>query len=154
MPCYGIVNGRCTCGGTHLEPKDVGKHPSIAEWNANATNDLGTVQSWWPADGQSNVSVFCRPSGFFVIDIDPRSGGPESFEKFEELVEGALPPTVEAITGEYSAGGRSIRGRHIFYKCDEAEALVGNLKKSGLNGIDIKHNGYVLISPSRHFSGV
>ena len=154
MPCYGIVNGRCTCGGAHVEPKDVGKHPSIAEWNVNASTDSDVVKSWWPDGGQSNVSVFCRPSGFFVIDIDPRSGGPESFEKFETLVEGALPPTVEAITGEYSAAGRSIRGRHIFYKCDQSEALVGNLKKSGLNGIDIKHNGYVLISPSRHFSGV
>jgi putative DNA primase/helicase len=97
----------------------------------------------------------CRPSGFFVIDIDPRSGGPDSFEKFEALVEGALPPTVEAITGEYTiAGGKVMRGRHLFYKCDESEALIGNLKKSGLNGVDIKHNGYVLIAPSRHFSGV
>lgn len=154
MPCYGIINGRCTCGGTHPEPKDVGKHPSIPEWNTNATNDVDVVRNWWPDGSQSNVSVFCRPSGFFVIDIDPRSGGPDSFEKFESLVEGALPPTVEAITGEYSLGGRSIRGRHLFYKCDESEVLVGNLKKSGLNGIDIKHNGYVLIAPSRHFSGV
>ena len=154
MPCYGIVNGRCTCGGTHPEPKDVGKHPSIPEWNNQATSDLGTVQRWWPDGSDSNVSVFCRPSGFFVIDIDPRSGGPDSFDKFESLVEGALPPTVEALTGDYSIGGRSVRGRHLFYRCDESEQLVGNLKKSGLNGIDIKHNGYVLIAPSRHFSGV
>jgi putative DNA primase/helicase len=42
----------------------------------------------------------------------------------------------------------------LFYRCEESENLVGNLKKSGLNGIDIKHNGYVLIAPSRHFSGV
>jgi putative DNA primase/helicase len=97
--------------------------------------------------------VYCRPSGFFVIDIDPRSGGPDSFEKFEQLVEGALPLTVEAITGEYSVGGRTMRGRHLFYRCDESESLVGNLKKAGLGGIDIKHNGYVLIAPSRHFSG-
>ena len=154
MPCYGIENGRCTCGGTHPEPKDVGKHPSIPEWNVNASTDPDTVAAWWSASPQNNVSVFCRPSGFFVIDIDPRSGGPDSFEKFEALVEGALPPTVEAITGEYSMGGRSVRGRHLFYRCDESEGLVGNLKKSGLGGIDIKHNGYVLIAPSRHFSGV
>ena len=154
MPCHGIIDGRCTCGGTHGEPKDVGKHPSIPEWNVRATNDLNTVSSWWPEDGENNVSVFCRPSGFMVIDIDPRSGGPDSFEKFEVLVEGALPPTVEATTGSYSMGGKVSRGRHLFYKCAESENLVGNLKKAGLNGIDIKHNGYVLIAPSRHFSGV
>jgi|694.fasta_scaffold33258_3 P4 family phage/plasmid primase-like protien len=154
LPCYGIVNGRCTCGGTHTEPKDVGKHPSIPEWNVQSTNDLSVIARWWPEGGEQNVAVNCRPSGFFVIDIDPRSGGPDSFEKFESLVEGALPPTVEAITGEYSMGGKIQRGRHLFYKCAEDEQLVGNLKKSGLPGVDIKHNGYVLITPSRHFSGV
>ncbi len=154
LPCYGIVGGRCTCGGTHAEPKDVGKHPSIGEWNNQATPDVNIVKQWWDANPELNTAVFCRPSGFFVIDIDPRAGGPDSFEKFEALVEGALPPTVEAITGEYSMGGKIQRGRHLFYKCDESEALVGNLKKAGLGGIDIKHNGYVLIAPSRHFSGV
>jgi P4 family phage/plasmid primase-like protien len=90
-----------------------------------------------------------------VIDIDPRSGGPESFAKFEEIVEGALPPTVEAITGVYTASdGKALRGRHIFYKIDDSEALIGNLNNFGLKGVDIKHNGYVLIAPSRHFSGV
>jgi putative DNA primase/helicase len=154
MPCYGIVGGRCTCGGSHPEPKDVGKHPRVSEWNVQATANIDAVKAWWTQDQDSNVSVYCRPSGFFVIDIDPRAGGPDSFEKFESLVEGALPPTVEAITGSYTANGKIIRGRHLFYKCDESESLVGNLKKSGLNGIDIKHNGYVLIAPSRHFSGV
>lgn len=153
LPCYGIVGGRCTCGGAHGEPKDVGKHPRISEWNVQATTDQERVSAWYETDPQSNVGVYCRPSGFFVIDIDPRSGGPDSFEKFEQLVEGALPRTVEAITGEYSVGGKSLRGRHLFYRCDESESLVGNLKKAGLNGIDIKHNGYVLIAPSRHFSG-
>ena len=154
LPCYGINAGRCTCGSTHPEPKDVGKHPSIQEWNAQATSEIDTVKQWWVNAPESNVAVFCRPSGFFVIDIDPRSGGPDSFEKFESLVDGALPPTVEAITGEYSMNGKIIRGRHLFYKCEESEALVGNLKKAGLPGVDIKHNGYVLITPSRHFSGV
>ena len=154
LPCYGIVNGKCTCGSVHAEPKDVGKHPSVTEWNVQATSDLAVVTRWWEQTPETNVSVYCRPSGFFVIDIDPRAGGPDSFEKFEALVEGALPSTVEAITGEYTYNGRVSRGRHLFYKCDESESLVGNLKKSGLDGIDIKHNGYVLIAPSRHFSGV
>ena len=154
LPCYGILEGRCTCGGVHAEPKDVGKHPSLAEWNKQATSDPSVVRHWWDVAPENNVAVNCRPSGFFVIDIDPRAGGPDSFEKFEELVEGALPPTVEAITGEYSMGGKVQRGRHLFYRCEESEQLVGNLKKAGLPGVDIKHNGYVLITPSRHFSGV
>ena len=154
LPCYGIVGGKCTCNSTHSEPKDVGKHPSIPEWNTRATADLETIGNWWGQAPESNVGVHCAESGFFVIDIDPRSGGPESFEKFEGLVDGALPKTVEAITGTYYDKGKAERGRHIFYKCDANEGLVGNLNKAGLKGIDIKHNGYVLISPSRHHSGV
>lgn len=154
LPCYGIVGGRCTCGSTHSEPKDVGKHPSIPEWNTRATSDLETVSSWWDSSPQNNIGVHCVDSGFFVIDIDPRSDGPASFEKFEGLVDGAMPKTVEAITGVYSYRGGQSRGRHLFYRCDDSEGLVGNLNKSGLKGIDIKHNGYVLIAPSRHASGV
>jgi P4 family phage/plasmid primase-like protien len=153
LPCFGISGGKCTCNSTHSEPKDVGKHPRISEWNTAATSDIETVRRWWEQDPDGNVGVYCKGSGFLVIDIDPRSGGPASFEKFEELVEGALPPTVEAVTGSYNINGRSIRGRHLFYKCSEDEQLLGNLNKAGLKGIDIKHNGYVLINPSRHFSG-
>ncbi len=154
LPCYGIVGGKCTCGRTHAEPKDVGKHPSLSEWNTDATSSLETISGWWDRAPESNIGVHCQSSGFLVIDIDPRSGGPDSFEKFESLVEGALPPTIEAETGEYSYKGKPSRGRHLFYRCDDSESLVGNLKKSGLTGIDIKHNGYVLIAPSRHFSGL
>lgn len=153
LPCYGIVGGRCTCNSTHSEPKDVGKHPRMPEWNTASSSDIDIVRNWWESSPESNIGVYCKGSGFLVIDIDPRSGGPESFEKFEELVDGALPPTVEAITGSYDIRGRQIRGRHLFYKCDSSESFVGNLNKAGLKGIDIKHNGYVLVAPSRHFSG-
>lgn len=154
LPCHGIIDGgRCTCGRPHSEPKDVGKHPAIDEWNIRATDDAQVIEDWWSQSPEANIGVFCRPSGFLVIDIDPRSGGFESFQRFEELLEGNLPPTVEALTGEYTLNGKTVRGRHLFYKCDPSEALVGNLIKNNLKGIDIKHNGYVLIAPSRHFSG-
>lgn len=154
LPCYGINDsGRCTCNGAHTEPKDVGKHPAIGEWQIRATDDVSVVSDWWTQNPDRNIGVNCKPSGFLVIDIDPRSGGIESFEKFEELV-GALPPTVEAMTGSYNHGGRVVRGRHLYYKVEPNEQLLGNLKSANLPGIDIKHNGYVLIAPSRHFSGV
>jgi P4 family phage/plasmid primase-like protien len=155
LPCHGIDDGgRCTCNGVHAEPKDVGKHPAIGEWNARATNDSLVIENWWKNTPLNNVGVFCQPSGFLVIDIDPRSGGIESFEKLDELLEGALPATVEAFTGQYTYNGKNARGRHLYYKVSPDEQLIGNLKANGLNGIDIKHNGYVLVAPSRHFSGL
>ena len=155
LPCYGLTDGgRCTCNGTHTEPKDVGKHPAIGEWNVKATDDFNTVDTWWENTPANNIGVVCNRSGFLVIDVDPRSGGIDSFQKFEELLEGSLPPTVEAYTGSYNHKNKKVRGRHLFYKVDASEQLVGNLKSADLPGIDIKHNGYVMLAPSRHGSGV
>ena len=153
LPCYGIVDGRCTCSQPHAEPKDMGKHPSIDQWNTRASSDIAQIKTWWEKDPENNIGVYCAPSNFFVIDIDPRSGGADSFDRFESYVDGALPKTVEAYTGSYNVNGKVVRGRHLFYKCDPTEELVGNLIKAGFKGVDIKHNGYVLIAPSRHFSG-
>ena len=154
LPCHGIVDGRCTCNQKHEESKDIGKHPAINAWNRESTSDIVKLNNWWETNPEFNIGVNCKTSGFFVIDIDPRSGGEDSFEKFEAYVEGALPPTAEATTGRYDINGKVINGRHLFYKCDINEDLIGNLSKLGFKGIDIKHNGYVLIAPSRHFSGV
>jgi putative DNA primase/helicase len=155
LPCFGITDGgRCTCNGQHAEPKDVGKHPMIGEWNTRATNDAETVKSWWERNPENNIGVYCQGSGFIVIDVDPRSGGVDSFEQFKEMLGQELPNTPEALTGTYTYQGQTYRGRHIYFKVPEGEQVVGNLKSAGLHGIDIKHNGYVMVAPSRHGSGV
>jgi putative DNA primase/helicase len=155
LPCFGITDGgRCTCNDKHAEPKDVGKHPIIGEWNTRATDDVSVVSAWWERNLDANIGVYCQGSGFIVIDIDPRSGGIDSFEKFEEMLGFELPPTVEAYTGVYNYLGKEVRGRHLYFKVEDGEQFVGNLKSAGLSGIDIKHNGYVMVAPSRHGSGV
>jgi P4 family phage/plasmid primase-like protien len=154
LPVHGVVNGRCTCGKPHADPKEVGKHPVIGGWQNEATSDPEKVASWWEQNPDYNIGVFARESGFLVIDIDPRNGGDDSFLKLEARAEGALPKTVEAITGAYNVKGKVVHGRHLIYKCNPGEKFIGNFKKAGLDGIDVKHNGYVLIAPSRHFSGV
>jgi len=155
LPCYGINSGgRCTCGGSHKEPKDAGKHPSVGEWPTRASKDQATVSGWWTGSSENNIGVFCQPSGFVVIDIDPRSGGVASFEKLEEMLGGPLPDTVEAYTGLYTYNGVTARGRHLYFKVSSDEQFPQNLKTADLNGIDIKHNGYVMVAPSRHATGV
>lgn len=155
LPVHGISpDGRCTCGKTHADPKEVGKHPALYNWNSEASSDPEVVAKWWEQNPDYNIGVVCNKSGFFVIDIDPRNGGDDSFQVLEERAEGSLILTVEAITGEYNVRGRVVRGRHLFYKCDPNEKFLGNLAKEGLKGIDVKHNGYVVLAPSRHFSGV
>lgn len=155
LPVHGFdASGKCTCGKTHADPKENGKHP-VNSWNTSATTDLAQIEKWWTENKDYNIGVFAKPSGFFVIDIDPRNGGEDSFLKLEERAQGHLPPTVEAVTGRwYSDKGEAVRGRHLIYKCAPGEKFIGNFNKEGLPGIDIKHNGYILLSPSRHFSGL
>lgn len=154
LPVHGIDHlGQCTCGKNHSKKNEIGKHPVISSWNTEATTDVDQIEKWWDENPDYNVGVFCKGSGFFVIDIDPRNGGDESFLKLEERAAGNLPPTVEAITGEYFVKGRAVRGRHLIYKCHPNEKFLGNFKSEGLGGIDIKHSGYILVSPSKHISG-
>lgn len=156
LPVHGIApNGKCTCGKIHTDTKEIGKHPAAASGQKDATADTEKIEQWWAENPDYNIGVFAKPSGFFVIDIDPRHGGDASFEKLSERALGELPPTVEAMTGKWTdtKTGEVKRGRHLLYKCGENEKFLGNFNKEGLPGIDIKHNGYILISPSRHFSG-
>lgn len=153
-PVNGIDSaGMCTCGRTHKDSKETAKHPASVNGQKDATTDPVVVESWWAENPDYNIGVYAKSSGFFVIDIDPRNGGDEAILKLEERANGNLPPTVEAITGEYYTKAGLRRGRHLFYKCDPNEKFIGNFKAQGLDGIDVKHNGYILVAPSRHTSG-
>lgn len=148
----GIVDGRCDCGRpTHDSPKDFAKHPRQGtHGDKDATTDLDIVQGWWEAYPNSNIGVPCLANGFIVVDIDPRNGGEESASILESRI-GGFPETVEACTGEYTMRGRTVRGRHLYYKAPQG-AYYKELK--GLKGIDFKAPGYVLAAPSNHGSGV
>lgn len=154
LPVHGInKNGMCTCGKTHKDPKENAKHPASENGQKDATTNLEIVEKWWQQNADYNIGIYAKDSGFFVIDIDPRHGGHESLIKLEERAFGNLPKTVEAITGEYSTDKGPMRGRHLIYRCNPNEKFIGNFKAQGLNGIDIKHNGYILVAPSRHSTG-
>lgn len=157
-PCHGFSEKMsCTCGRGHENLKDSGKHPVFSKWNEISSNDEYDIKGWWGENPNYNVALHCSKSGFFVIDIDPRSGGDESYEKLIQILDEKglnLPVTVEATTGEYAMGnGELVRGRHIYFHCGTGESLVGTLAILGLPGIDIKYHGYVMIPPSMHFSG-
>jgi putative DNA primase/helicase len=158
MPTHGLLpNNMCTCGKTHTDPKDIGKHPASAHGQDDSTSDGATIHGWWSTNPLYNIAVHCEPTGFFVLDVDPRNGGFEAFDKLEEALGGEFfeegtAATTEAITGEYSLRGAKVRGKHLYFQAPAGSALQGKLKD--FPGIDIKHKGYTLIAPSRHVSGV
>ena len=67
-------------------------------------NELDYWYGRWPDAGIGIVTG--KGSGLAVLDVDPRHGGDDSLAALERE-HGALPHTIEAITG----GG----GRHVYF---------------------------------------
>ena len=152
FPCYGIVDGRCECGVE--QDSSIGKHPRFGSYVDHATQDEEQIRAWlntWP---NTNFAAHCEKSGIFVLDTDPRSGGHTSRARLDDLTEGAIPRTVKAITGRHVDRTHAHRGFHEYFVLPEGLKLPANLSKLGLPGLDIKANGYVIVPPSRHHSGV
>ena len=104
----------------------------------DASNSFAQLEKWDNQFKTYNIAIKTG-DGLCVIDVDPKSGGSESWI---ELLEGnELPDTVCANTG----GG----GKHFFFKGD-IKNTAGKLGK----GIDTRgEGGYVVSSPSIHPSG-
>lgn len=113
----------------------------------DATSDLGAVLTWWRRVPRANVGLSCGPSGFVVLDVDPRNGGDDHLHELEREL-GRLPETVQAETG----GG----GAHYLFRHPGGQ-LVGKLAPQGVPladaGVDVKDAGYIVAPPSTHPSG-
>jgi hypothetical protein len=119
------------------------KTPATSHGLLDATVDPAILARWWAADPAFNVAIATgAASGIFIVDID----GPEAEAKLRalEVINGALPPSVEVITP---------RGRHIWYRMPP-DADVRNSASKIAPGIDVRGTGgYCLVPPSIHPSG-
>lgn len=105
----------------------------------DATTDESQIREWAKSVPHANVGLACgKPSGLFVVDIDPRNGGERSIA--ELAAKGfAFPPVPIARTG----GG----GKHLFFRFDPR---IANSKNRLGRGVDVKSTGgYVVAPPSR-----
>lgn len=109
-------------------------HPELSKGGYKcATNDLSTIKAWWTADPNANIGLSLADSGLVCLDADTY----KSDCSFDELVEQYDIPTT---LRQRSASG----GLHLIFKCLPEDKFPGQLGSS----IDIKHNGYILLSPS------
>jgi hypothetical protein len=109
----------------------------------DATTDQNQIRKWWDISRQANIGIACgAPSGFFVIDVDPRHGGDETLAELEQK-HGPLPETVISHTG---GGGQHLLFRHV-------EWIGNSVGKLGA-GVDVRADGgYIVTPPSVHESG-
>ena len=143
FPVNGISEaGHCTCSKGASCPTP-GKHPSSGDWPAKATTDLRRISNWIESFPRTNWGGLTGlQSGAFVIDIDPRHGGNESWAQLMVDNPTRLPRTLHARTG----GG----GEHYWVRRFGEEVRSGRLAP----GIDVKgERSMVVIPPSRHASG-
>jgi hypothetical protein len=136
-----------------LVPRD--KAPRVPQGFYRATKDLEQIDAWWSRWPTSNIGIATgKPSGFWVLDIDPRHGGLSSLELLDRQARdwGALIPlhqTLRQLTG----GG----GIHLVYQMPEFPRGIDppNGAFADYQGIDLKKTGgYVVAPPSIHPSGM
>jgi hypothetical protein len=143
IPLHTPERGGCSCGN-NASDHSAGKHPRFGDWVKRATTDADAIKGWWRTWPAANVGLVTGArSGFFVLDIDPDHGGEVSLATL--LAEhGALPITVEALTGS--------GGRHILFRYP-GQHVPNSTSKLGA-GLDVRGDGgQIVAAPSLHRSG-
>lgn len=119
-----------------LRPRD--KKPMFDNWTNIGTCDIPLVTKWWAQNPAANVGILTgQKSHCFVLDVDPKNGGLETFENLVSK-HGRFPDTWQDITG--GVGG----GFHLFFRYPNFEVKnhIGILP-----GIDIRGDGGQVVAP-------
>ena len=122
-----------------LRPK--AKEPLIKDWPVKATRDPRQITDWWSRWPLANIALCCgQGSGVVVVDVDPRSGGRETWTELVDI-HGAFD-TLEALSGS--------GGSHYFFKTPTLSLAKGKLGP----GVDLQgERSYLVLSPSIHPCG-
>jgi putative DNA primase/helicase len=130
--------------GWHVFPcQPQGKQPATAHGLHDATTDADQITTWWTRTPDANIAIATgTTSGLYVIDIDGAQG--EATLEQLEATHGALPDTVQAITGG--------DGWHYLFTHPGGD-LRNTAGKLGA-GIDTRGDGgYIIAPPSVHPDG-
>jgi hypothetical protein len=128
------------------------KEPLVAGSFYQATTAASQIQRWWKRWPQANIGIATgKPSGWWVLDIDPRHGGLCSLEAMERHARDWGAPTPLGATLRQLTGGGGV---HLVYQRPPVDLEPPNGCFAGYHGIDFKKGGgYVVGAPSIHPTG-
>ena len=127
----------CVPDGTLNDKGEPSKAPATKNSFADATTDLDQINRWW-ARADYNIGLEPGRIDQFVIDIDPRHGGDETWAKLITALHDV--PTVRVI--QTWSGGR-----HLYFAGHQPPG-VKQFPRFG-EGLDVRgDNSYVLVPPS------
>lgn len=140
---HGLDNtGHCACG--NRDCKALLKHPRTSNWQYTphwSDEQLDNME----AAGFFKVGFGICVDDHLIIDIDPRNGGEQSYEKL--CKDTGWDFKADAAFVVRTGGG----GWHLYYKRPKGKALTQHLED--YPGIDFKSSGYVVGCGSAHVSG-
>lgn len=138
LPVWGVNDGVCACRNG-LQCKSPGKHPIQNDWAARERLTKPDAYQWF-ALSTHPVNIGLRTgviSGFWALDIDPKSGGTESLLSLESQY-GRLPETRVHRTGS--------GGLHYLFKLPPGFEVT-NSRGRLPRGIDVRGNGGFIVAP-------
>lgn len=144
IPVHGLKDpetARCTCGRYPCGPQNAtaGKHPVRPGWTSGPAMSQADAYATWEEDGPDwNIGIRTgEPSGIFVLDIDPKSGGGESLERLESMHGGLGVSTYMVETGS--------GGLHYYFTMPDFP--VRNNAHRIAPGVDIRGTGGMVVAP-------
>jgi hypothetical protein len=134
---HDVTSGRCSCGADC--GKSAGKHPAGGKgWQLAGLTTREQVDTMWSVYPDRNVGILTgRPSGFWVLDVDPVHGGDVELATLENM-SGPIPPTRQTTTGS--------GGRHLHF------AMPGDFEPTNSPGrlppgLDVRGTGGMVVMP-------
>lgn len=112
------------------------KTPCIKDYPNLASDDFAEIENWLEKFPGCNWAIMGAPSGLVFVDVDTAHGGMESWQALIDMH--GEPETLMAESGN--------GGLHYVFKAKDTQRYRGKIQK----GIDVKHNGYILVYPSIH----
>lgn len=113
------------------------KTPLTDNGYKDAAQDAAQIAAWWERWPDANVALACAPSGYIALDVDPHRLD-DNGRAFVDNLEANFPTaTQDTPTG----------GCHYLYMLPPDVSLSNSAGQLPA-GIDVRVNGYILLSPS------